>query len=452
MLQSATTLKLHGYQERAIEFWLRNPSTFCMIDLGMGKTAIALKGIERLKSSALVVGPLQPILNTWPEEIEKWTPNLSYSILHGKSKDIRFHRKVNIQLLNYEGLKWYFGKCLQHSSQLFKKIFVLDESSMCKDPNTIRFDLLNRLQPMFLPHRLLLSATPVGNHLKNLWTQSYLLDNGARLGESYSKFMTKYFVETGAPHYRTIVKPKTKKQLFTALSDLTVRLKADDYLDMPKLIFNDVVDVLPPRLQKEYVDFEEDFVYYFSDNEMAIGRSEKVMVNKLRQFISGALYLEDGGYREVHRKKIDMLEQLVDSLQGAPCLIGINFRFEYDLIRKILPQAPVVYGGVPLITRADIKANWNKGNIPALVCNPNSMGHGLNLQFGGHHVIWYSLPWSWEHYDQLNGRLNRQGQPSPVVNVHHIILKNTIDMTVRDVLQRREHTETSFLRAVAKGS
>jgi SNF2 family DNA or RNA helicase len=445
-------MKLHDYQERAIEFCLKHKTVFLAMDLGLGKTAVALKVIRRTKRPAIVFAPLRVIYTTWPDEIKKWAPELTYSILHGPNKSsILKNSKADILLVNFDGLKW-FAKEIMKTTDWRKRILVIDESSMIKSPTTIRFKTLKKLFPLWDKYRLCLSATPSPNGYHELWSQYYMLDKGQRLLESYYQFRGTYFNYTGPPLYKTTIRKGSYEKIRDSIRPITFRLDAKDYLNMPDVIYNDITLVLPKRLRDKYKELEDNFFLDFAESE-ATAFSAAALSMKLRQFIQGAVYTDakKGEFYPLHQIKIDALKELLETATGQPILCPIQFKFERRMIDEIIGgNIPCIAGGTSIVDSNRYIQEWNKGSLPLLLCHPASLGHGVNLQAGGHIMLWFGLTWSLEHYMQLNGRLIRQGQKSNSVTVNHLIMKNTIDERVASVLKIKDATQSMLLNALKR--
>ncbi len=437
-------MKLHDYQKRAIDFCLTNKIAYLAIDLGMGKTAIALKVIETLKIKALVIAPVRVCYTSWPEEIKKWTPQLRYRILHGPTKTLIGADRYDILLINYEGLKWLS----KQKGKFTRRLVIFDEASMVKAHDTLRFELLKKMQPFFTDYRLALSATPSPNGLHELWAQYYLLDRGKRLGKNITAFRNKYCTSFSYPDMPiTVYKvdPRFEKEVYEAIAPITFRLAAEDYLKLPEITYNEIKLEMPTSLYKKYKELEtEFFIELETANVVAFSATSLSM--KLRQFIQGFLYIDDkGNFEKINQVKLNTLKELMDTAAGNPILCAIQFKAELAMIKELYPNTPVIAGGTP--TKDSIKYinKWNEGKIPLLLCHPASLGHGVNLQTGGHIVLWYGLPWSLEHYLQLNGRLFRQGQQKHVI-VHHLIMNKTIDLAVIKALKNKAASMTALLK------
>jgi SNF2 family DNA or RNA helicase len=446
-------LELHQYQKNAIEFGLENKTVFFAMDLGLGKTAVVLKIIEQLKQGAIVFAPLRVIYNTWPSEIKLWTPKLTYDIIHGPSKrNVLERSKADILLINFDGLKWFSREVLSSRVKWRKRILVLDESSMVKSPTTLRFKILKKMMPLWGDYRFCLSATPAPNGYHELWTQYYMLDKGEALSKAFYKFRSMYFWYSGPPLYKTILKPDCDKHIQKRIKPVTYRLEDVDYLKMPKAIYNDISLELTEPLRSQYKLLEDQFYLEFAEAD-ATAFSAAALSMKLRQFIQGAVYTDqkDGSFYPLHQVKIDALKDLLETSNGQPILCPIQFKFELRMIREFIDKSiPCIAGGTSITESNYLIKAWNDGKLPLLLCHPASIGHGVNLQAGGHIMLWFGLTWSLEHYKQLNGRLNRQGQKNASVTINHLIMKNTVDERVVKVLKDKNATQARLLNALKR--
>lgn len=447
-------MELYEFQRRAINFALKKKSTYMMIDMGLGKTAIALKTIEKSDYPALVFAPLRVCYVTWPDEIKKWTPNLKYTILHGPDKNIRLRLKRDIYIINYEGLKWFYTQAAKGKFKLRKFFMVFDESSMLKSPSTFRFKTLaHKMYPIFSPYRMCLSGTPAPNGLHELWSQYYMLDKGRRLGIYYTRYRDRFFDYILDAH-KTVIKHGMQKEIYKIISDITFRLDSKDYKDLPKTVFNIIMVKPDATVKKLYDKLEKDFFLDFSSATISVDSSVG-MSSKLQQMVQGAIYQDvdyshkgSKPYQVIHDHKVEALKELINTSGGRSILCPINFRFEYDLICKGLKQTvPIIYGKTSAAESIKLVRRWNKGEIPLLLCHPRSIGHGMNLQTGGHIICWFGLTWSLESYLQLNARLARTGQQNTVV-IHHLIMQDTIDEVIASVLAKKDSTQQELLDAI----
>jgi SNF2 family DNA or RNA helicase len=440
-------MKLHKYQQDAVDFAVYKGATYMMLDMGMGKTAIAIKAIERVGMPAVVFAPLMPALTTWPTEISKWS-QLGYKVLHGKNKGVGLHFNRGITIIPYSSLAWFYKQCVAGKFPLRKYFMVFDESSMLKAYNTKRYKMMLGLRRMFSDYRMHLSGTPATNGLHNLWAQYFLLDGGKRLETNYTTFRKLYFNYWPPPQFRTEIKPEMKPILFNQIKDITYRLKASDYLDMPPIVYNHIPLVLPHSVMQ---------LYHKTGNEMMW--KEQVLTkaslsNKLRQIVQGAVYdpVPKGQvankFKLLHSVKSNALRDLVDVANGKSVLCAINYRFEYDMLCTVFKKKlPLVAGGVSKKTSLSLIKKWNEGRLPLLLAHPASIGHGVNLQSGGNTIVWYGPTFNLDHYLQFNARLWRQGQSKGVV-VHHLMAERTIDNRVFKALCAKDATQQSLLNAV----
>ena len=393
------------------------------------------------------IGPLNTILNTWPDEIEKWTPDLSYTILHGKYKDILVEEaNKDIYLMNYDGLKWFYNYLRKPSSHWRPTAVCYDEASFVKSHSTQRFKILKRLSVLATEYRFALSATPAPEGYHNLWSQYTLLRDNV-FDSSYTKFRTKYFNYMGPPVYKTTIIPKKAEEIEKLIKPMTFRLKAEDYLNMPKLIYNKIILKMPTEMYKQYTQLEREFYLQLKNEELVVNNTA-ALTSKLRQFVQGAVYGEGGypNYQVIHRIKINMLKELIEAHSGQNMLCLIQFKSELDLLRKAIdPKIPIIAGETSSALTQKHIANWNKGAIPLLVCHPASISHGLNLQSGGSLMVWLGLPYSMQQYYQTIRRLYRQGQVSKTVAINHLMIDKTIDMQIYKAVKDKEHRQSVLL-------
>lgn len=436
--------KAHQYQVKAVEFALNAEVCYWMIDMGLGKTLITLMAGANIKEPILVVSPLRPLYSTWPAEVQKWFSGLKVVMLHGKDKDYNFQQKGDIYLINPEGIIWLEKKLTRFKAPF--KHLAIDEGSMWKAHNTQRFKALRRMLHGF-KHRFILSGTPSPEGLMNLWSQYYILDGGKRLGRSIGHYRNKYFdlfmVNNQFPQYTP--KPGALEAVMEAVADITYRLDASDYIELPELINNVIPLELPVSLFKKYKEFEKEFILEYGDLEVEAFNAASLSC-KLRQFVQGGIYNGEGKDRtwtQLHDIRLKALETLIEET-SQPILCAIQFKFELELLRERFGNIPFIGGGVSAKEGEAIINRWNAGEVPLLLCHPKSLSHGANLQTGGHIILWYGLTWSLEQYLQLIKRLHRQGQEKGVI-VHHFVMQRTIDTRVASALMNKENVQKAIL-------
>ena len=444
-------LKPYEYQNRVVEWMKTHPKSYIACDMGTGKSLMALKWIKNILpecGNILIIAPLRTISTTWPDEIKKWAPQLTYTILHGSKKVENLNQKVDVYLINYEGIAWLF-EALKHYHKATGKIpfraLVLDEGSMIKSHSTKRFKLLKLLRPLFPDYMTILSGTPAPNSLLDLWSQYYLLDEGERLEKYITHYRQKYFWQIDRMGYMWKINKGADQVIYSRIEDITYRLDSKDYLELPEMTRNVIKVPLGKRLQTQYKLLEKEFFLALDEGEGVTAFNAASLSMKLRQFLQGAVYIDEKhNYKVLHEEKLKVLKSMVEEAGGSGILCAIQFRFELDMIKKAFPKVPYIAGGVAASTAVKLINQWNRGKLPLLLCHPASLSHGVNLQTGGHTILWYGLTWSLEQYLQLNKRLHRNGQKSAVV-VHHLIVPDSVDERVMKALTAKFKTQSELL-------
>jgi len=441
-------IDFHPYQERAVEWVKQKDSSALWLDMGLGKTATTLTAIADLIKTGhaqrvLIVAPLRVALATWPAEVKKWShlQNLHINQLAGLSAAARARALTapfNISVVNRELVPWlveFYGQKWPFDT------VVIDEASAFKSTQAKRWRALRSVLPK-IRRVVELTATPSANSLIDLWPQIYLLDRGERLGKTKGIFLEKFCRQVGNPQWNQWeVRPEKQETLFAALSDICLRMKAEDYIDVPDRIDSNVTVDLPPAVITLYRQMQKEFVLQLESGEITAVNAA-VQAGKLLQLANGAAYLDEGGWEELHDAKIDALKELAEQTD-EPILVAYQFKSDLARLQAAFPKAVTLDKDPKTIDR------WNAGKIPMLLAHPASAGHGLNLQHGGRIIAWFGLPWSLELYSQFNGRLHRQGQTKPVL-VYHIIAKNTVDEAVLAALANKNATQNDLLEAVKR--
>ncbi|MDE1547749.1 SNF2-related protein [Fundicoccus sp. Sow4_H7] len=439
--------KPHGYQQQMIEYIDTHPVAALFLDMGLGKTVITLTAIKNLMydsfevKKVLVIAPLRVARDTWPNEIEKWNhlQDLRYSVVVGNQieRQSALKQEVEIYIINRENVTWLIEKS---GYQFDFDMVIIDELSSFKSHAAKRFKSLLKVRP-FIERIVGLTGTPSSNGLMDLWAQFRILDKGERLGRFITHYRQRYFdpnQRNGMVIYSYKPKPEAEEAIYNQIEDITVSMKAEDYLDMPNFITNEVVVRLSDKERKVYDEMRKEMIVEVKDKEIdAINAAS--LSNKLLQMASGSVYDEQKESVWLHDRKLDALEDLVEAANGKPLLVV--YWFKHDLTR-ITQRFDVKV----LKTQQDFQ-DWNKGLIPIALIHPASAGHGLNLQAGGSTLVWFSLTWSLELYQQTNARLYRQGQKESVV-VHHIITEDTIDEDVMKALRLKDKFQNQLMEAV----
>lgn len=438
----------HDYQSYATEFIEKHSVAAVLLDMGLGKSVITLSAINDLcldtfeVQKVLVIAPLRVARDTWKAEIEKWDhlKYLKYSVAVGTETERKSALKqpANLYIINRENVGWL----IEESGIPFDyDMVVIDELSSFKNHKAKRFKSLMRVRPTV--RRIVgLTGTPSSNGLMDLWAEFKLLDMGKRLG----RFITHYRDEFFHPDKRNgqvifSYKPKenAEDEIYRRISDITISMKSTDYLKMPECIMNEVEVNLSEKEIKMYNTLKKDLVLSIANKEIDAVNAG-ALSNKLSQMANGAIYDENKQVIEIHDRKLDALEDLIEQANGKPVLVAYWFKHDLVRIRKRFDIREIK-------SSKDI-VDWNNGKIPIAVIHPASAGHGLNIQDGGSTLIWFGLTWSLELYLQTIARLWRQGQKSKAVIIHHIIAKGTTDGKIMEALRKKEITQDALMDAV----
>ena len=439
--------KAHEYQEYATKFIEDNEESAVFLECGLGKSVITLTAIKNLMargevSRVLVVAPLRVGKTTWPEEIGKWDHlgGLTYAVAIGSVAERlnALKAQADITIINRENVEWLIDK----SGMPFDyDMLVIDELSSFKSFKAKRFKALLKVRPK-ITRVVGLTGTPSSNGLMDLWAEFRLLDLGERLGRYITRYRLAYFTPDKRNaqvvfSYKPL--PGAEERIYDKIDDITISMRASDYLKLPSLVMNTVVVEMGEKEKDIYDNLCDDMVVSLGESEIDAVNAASLS-NKLLQMANGAVYGEEQSVHHIHDEKLNALEDLIESANGKPVLVA--YWFKHDLAR-IKTKFPFVR---EIKTDADIRA-WNRGEIEVGVIHPASAGHGLNLQTGGSTLIWFGLTWSLELYQQTNARLYRQGQKNTVV-IHHIVTKGTIDERVLKALEKKEKTQNSLIDAV----
>lgn len=440
--------KPHSYQTFATNFITTHNEAAILLGMGLGKSVITLTAIWQLlldefkARRVLVIAPLRVANSTWAQELTKWDhlDGLTLTVATGpKAKRIQaLTEEAMITVINRENVPWlvnHYGKAWPFD------MVVIDELSSFKSHTAQRFKALVKTRPMI--NRIVgLTGTPASNGLMDLWAQFRLLDGGNRLGFYISHYRSRYFTpdkRNGAQVYSYKLLPGAQEQIYEAIADMTVSMKTSDHLQLPELTSTRIQVELDENERQVYERLRDEMVVELGD-EIIDAASAAALSGKLLQLASGAIYNPAKETVEVHERKLDALEDLVEAANGNPLLVAYWFQHDLERITRRFPQAR------QLKTDADIQA-WNRGDIPLALIHPASAGHGLNLQAGGSLLVWFSLTWSLELYQQTNARLYRQGQEKPVT-ITHLVTTGSIDENVLSALEAKNTTQAALIDAV----
>lgn len=444
----------HAYQQHCIDAILEHTSLALWLEMGLGKTVITLTALERLLydtfevNKALIIAPKRVAEATWQDEAERWnhTQHLRISTILGTAaqRARAAEADADIYIVNRENTKWlvdHFGRAWPYDT------VVIDEATSFKSHKAQRFKALKSVRPHI--HRVIeLTGTPQPRDPLDLWAQVYLLDQGERLGRYFSHYRQDWFV----PDKRNATQvfswkpaPGAEAQIRDALRDICISLRAADHLELPELITDDIPVKLDAKAEETYRRMEQQYLLEV-DGETVTAQQAAALTNKLLQLCNGSVYDATHTAHEVHACKLEAFSELIEALDGQKALVFYAFEFDAASLSAELEKS---HKGLKMaFLRGPEEARaWNNGEIDVLLAQPASCAYGLNLQHGGHHVIWYSLPWSLEYYAQANARLYRQGQKQPVI-VHRLLVKGGEDERVAAALERKDTTQAALMEAI----
>ena len=443
--------KPHAYQQHCIDQIIQVKKIGLFLDMGLGKTITTLTAIKELKyyrflvRKVLVIAPKKVAEGTWTREKDKWehTKMLRVSpVLGSQTKRVRaLNTPADIYIINRENVDW-----LVNNTKFDYDMVVIDELSSFKSHQSKRFKALMKVRPN-VKRIVGLTGTPASNGLMDLWAEFRLLDMGQRLGIFIGQYRNAYFKpdkQNGYLVYSYKPLPDAERQIYEKIADITVSMKAIDHLHMPELLSNEYPVQLSDTEQETYKRFKSELILEMQDTEITAANAA-ALSNKLSQLANGAVYDDTGTVIPIHSRKLDALEDLIEAANGKPVLVAYWFKHDRTRIAERLQRLQVSYQE---IQSSDSIRNWNARRLQVGLLHPAAAGHGLNLQAGGSHLIWFGLTWSLELYQQTNARLWRQGQQSETVVIQHLITKGTIDERILKALTQKEQTQTALMTAV----
>lgn len=438
----------YPHQRAGIDWVVSRPACALFWGMGSGKTVTTLTALNEIlydlmeDGPALVIAPKRVAENTWSTESAKWEHlrHLRVSRVTGSARERldALARPADIYVINRENVVWL---CEQSKTWKFP-IVVIDELSSFKSAQAKRWKALKQVRRRM--RRVIgLTGTPRPNGLADLWPELYLLDGGRRLGRTLTQFRRDYLLpdkSNGPIVYSYRPRPGAEEEVYGLISDICMSIKKEDVISLPGQTYHDILLPAPPALMRQYKQFEREQVMECLDGDgQIVATSAATLSNKLLQFANGAIYDTDGQTHSIHSLKLEALEELVERAGGDSVLVLYSYKHDAERIRRRIQCRA-------LDTPADIEA-WNRGEIPVALAHPASIGHGLNLQYGGHVIIWFGLPWSLELYQQANERLNRPGQQN-VCHVYHLMLAGTHDSRVLKALQDKDFGQAGAINAL----
>ncbi|MHB1154528.1 MAG: SNF2-related protein [Eubacteriales bacterium] len=443
----------HNYQRFAIDYILNHPIAAVLLDMGLGKTSITLTALNDLLFDSfeahriLVIAPLRVARETWPSEAVKWDQlrNLICSVAVGTEEDRRaaLIKPADIYIINRENVQWL----IEDSKLAFNfDTVVVDELSSFKNYQAKRFRSLIKVRPK-VKRIIGLTGTPSSNGLMDLWAEFRLLDMGTRLGRFISHYRTDYFQpdkRNGQVVFSYKALPGAEKRIYDKISDITISMRSTDFLKMPELVSAEYTVRFSDEERHRYDELKKDLVLQIPEGEITAANAA-ALTGKLCQMANGAIYTDDGDTINIHDRKLDALEDIIEAACGKPLLVAYWFKHDLTRISERLHKLHVTFSK---LDSADSIRRWNTGDLPVALIHPASAGHGLNLQSGGSCIVWFGQTWSLELYQQTNARLWRQGQNAETVVVQHIVVKGTIDERILKVLSKKDSTQAALIDAL----
>ena len=445
--------KPHDYQKYATEFIESHPIAAVILQMGLGKTVCTLTAIEHLiydtfeVSKVLIVAPLRVAKVTWSDEIDKWDhlSHLTYSVAVGSEKErlSALKKKANLYMINRENLQWLIEK----SGLPFDyDMVVLDELSSFKSWQSKRFRAFMKVRPK-VQRVVGLTGTPSSNGLMDLFAEFKCLDMGERLGRFITQYRSAFFIPdrmNGQVVYSYKPRPFAEEEIYRRIGDITISMKALDHLKMPELIENRYPVYMDDGEKQQYESMKKDLILPYLENEAITAANAAALSGKLCQMANGAVYSDEGSVVHIHDRKLDALEDIIEAAQG-PILLCYWFKHDLERITKKLDELKVEYARIS--SDGSIRM-WNEGKFQVGLIHPASAGHGLNLQAGGNHIVWFGLTWSLELLEQTNARLWRQGQRAETVVVQYLVTAGTIDERILDAISKKEKDQNALIDAV----
>ena len=445
--------KPHDYQKYAIEFIESHPIAAVILQMGLGKTVCTLTAIEHLMydtfevSKVLIVAPLRVAKVTWSDEIDKWDhlSHLTYSVAVGSEKErlSALKKKADLYMINRENLQWLIEK----SGLPFDyDMVVLDELSSFKSWQSKRFRAFMKVRPK-VQRVVGLTGTPSSNGLMDLFAEFKCLDMGERLGRFITQYRNAFFIPdrmNGQVVYSYKLRPFAEEEIYRRIGDITISMKALDHLKMPELIENRYPVYMDDGEKQQYESMKKDLILPYLENEAITAANAAALSGKLCQMANGAVYSDEGSVAHIHDRKLDALEDIIEAAQG-PILLCYWFKHDLERITKKLDELKVEYARIS--SDGSIRM-WNEGKFQVGLIHPASAGHGLNLQAGGNHIVWFGLTWSLELLEQSNARLWRQGQRAETVVVQYLVTAGTIDERILDAISKKEKDQNALIDAV----
>lgn len=441
----------HGFQTRGIKRLHANTHAGLFWGMGSGKTVTVLTWFDQAKyergtiNNAIVIAPKAVALDTWMSEHDKWDHlgHLRVALIVGSKAEriAALRSKADVYIVNVDNVAWLISTL---GGYWPFECTIIDESSKFKNQASTRYKALRKVIPRS-KRVILLTGTPAPNGLLDVWAQLYLLDQGKRLGGTFKGYRTRYFDRIYADGYVEHYEPRrgSERHIYRLIGELCSSMQPEDYLELPgrRDIFHEIK--APKKVQDAYKRFEREHILSLEDKDI-YALSQSALTGKLEQYANGFVY-EDAkthDWHEIHDLKLEAVEDILDGSEGQPVLVFYKFQADYERLKDRF--------GFEKLTSSnarDVVKRWNEGKIKRLAAHPASAGHGLNMQAGGHIIVWYGITWDLEHYQQAVKRLERQGQKDVVIN-HILYCSWTIERRIKSSLEKKDGRQRALLDAV----
>jgi len=451
---------LRSYQIRAIHHCIDHPNAMVWAGVGLGKTVIGETTVADLIdrgeiTGALVVGTKRIVQSVWRQEAKEWSHlrHLTFSLIHGpaEKRHLALRKYADIYLVNYENLSWLVTTVMTDYLRKGRyppfNLLIYDEVARMKNATAKRSQAMRQIEPYFC-RRIGLTGEPAANGYKDLYGQFLAIDGGQRLGTSKTAFQDAFLSPDGERGWR--ITSVGRNAIHRRISDITLELNTDDYLELPPLVENDLWVDLPPKARSLYDQMEKEFFAELDQGVIVESPTEAAKSLRCLQIAAGALYEAAGSksWQEVHNAKLDALEDLLEEQGEEPVLLGYGYQHDRDRILERFPQARVLSASLSEKESQALIDSWNRGEIPLMIGHPASMGEGLNIQYGGHTLCWFGLNWSLYLYNQFNGRLAGGLRRRNRVTMNRILARDTLDEVVRDTLIAKDSTQKGLRAAI----